>query len=165
MDQSVLSYFVIYDMYQSILNCIFLKSIATGITTVATGVDNSYVVMGVDDIIMPVATFLFLSVPKPLNHNPFIFLPYNWRHPLLLCVRLHRAPSSASSMCASTSVPHSSSMLKRPGTMSSTRPLLSRLGTSVGTTLLLLHWVHASPTSSTCSSLVNPLPLSFPLPP
>jgi hypothetical protein len=34
----------------------------------------------------------------------------------------------------------------------------------VRTTLLLRRWVHSSSTSSTYSSLANPLPLSFPLP-
>jgi hypothetical protein len=65
MDQSILPYCVIYDMDQSILNSIFYKSVATGIITVVTDItivvmdmDNSYVAMGVDDNIMPVATIL-----------------------------------------------------------------------------------------------------------
>jgi hypothetical protein len=56
-----------------------------------------------------------------------------------------------------------------PRITSSSRPSPSRLGTIVSTTLLLCplllhHRVITSLTSSTCSSLVNPLPLSFPLP-
>jgi hypothetical protein len=68
MDQSILPYYIIYDMDQSILNSIFLKSVATGITTVATGINNSYVVMDVDDIIMLIATTLLFKcvrAPKP----------------------------------------------------------------------------------------------------
>jgi hypothetical protein len=61
MDQSVLPYYIIYDMDQSILNSIFLKSVVTGITTVATGINNSYVVMDVDDIIMLIATTLLFK--------------------------------------------------------------------------------------------------------
>jgi hypothetical protein len=75
MDQSILPYCVIYDMDQSILNSIFYKSVATGIITVVTDItivvmdmDNSYVAMGVDDIIMHVATILLFKCarsPKP----------------------------------------------------------------------------------------------------
>jgi hypothetical protein len=68
MDQSVLPYCVIYDMDQSILNSIFLKSVTTGITTVVTGVDNSYVVTDVNDVIMSVTTILLFKcaqAPKP----------------------------------------------------------------------------------------------------
>jgi hypothetical protein len=39
-----------------------------GITTIATGVDNLYVEMGVDDIIMPITTILPFKcarAPKP----------------------------------------------------------------------------------------------------
>jgi hypothetical protein len=68
MDQSVLPYCVIYDMDQSIQNSVFFKSIATGITIVATCVNNSYVVMDADDIIMLIATTLLFKcvrAPKP----------------------------------------------------------------------------------------------------
>jgi hypothetical protein len=67
MDQYVLSYCVIYQMDQSILNSIFFKFVATDITIVATGINNSYVAMSIDnsyvetridDVIMPVATIL-----------------------------------------------------------------------------------------------------------
>jgi hypothetical protein len=66
MNQSVLPYCVIYDMDQSILKLYFLKksiamgitTVAMGITTVATRVDNSYAAMGIDDIIMSIATIL-----------------------------------------------------------------------------------------------------------
>jgi hypothetical protein len=63
MDQSVLSYCVIYRLDQSILNSIFLKHVAmgktivaTGITTIVMDIDNSYVATDADDIIIPVAT-------------------------------------------------------------------------------------------------------------
>jgi hypothetical protein len=58
MDQSVLSYCVIYRIDQSVINSVFKKSVATGITTVAMGVDNSYVVTDGDGIIMPIPTIL-----------------------------------------------------------------------------------------------------------
>jgi hypothetical protein len=68
MDQSILLYCVIYDMDQSILNSVFFKSVAMGITIVAIGistvvmdVDNSYVMMGVDDVIMPISTILLFK--------------------------------------------------------------------------------------------------------
>jgi hypothetical protein len=56
MDQSVLSYCVIYQIDQSILNSVFSKSMATGIATVRTSITT--VAMGIDDVIMPVATIL-----------------------------------------------------------------------------------------------------------
>jgi hypothetical protein len=75
MNQSVLPYCVIYRMDQSILNSIFFKfvamviiTIAAGITIAVTGIDNSYVAMSVDDIIIPVATILLFKcarAPKP----------------------------------------------------------------------------------------------------
>jgi hypothetical protein len=67
MDQSVIPNCVIYQTDQSILNSIFLF-VATSITTVATGVDNSYVVMSVDDVIMLITTILlfkYARAPKP----------------------------------------------------------------------------------------------------
>jgi hypothetical protein len=64
MDQYVIPYCVIYDMDQSILNSVFKKSVATGITTVATGIDNSYVVMDIDDVIMPVTTILLFKCAR-----------------------------------------------------------------------------------------------------
>jgi hypothetical protein len=45
-------------MDQSILNSIFKKSVAMGITTVAMGIDKSYLATGVDDVIMPIATII-----------------------------------------------------------------------------------------------------------
>jgi hypothetical protein len=121
--------------------------------------------------------FFFLSVPEPLNPNPVISPPHIHRHLLLHHVCLHHVPSSVSYACASTLAPRSSSMpiprssstLKRLGIAPSTRPSPPRLGTAVGTMLLLCplllrRWVHASPTASTCSSSANRLPLSFPLP-
>jgi hypothetical protein len=51
MDQSILPYCVIYQMDQSALNSIFFKSVETNITTVVTGVNNSYIATGVDDVI------------------------------------------------------------------------------------------------------------------
>jgi hypothetical protein len=59
MDPSVLPYYVIYDIDQSILNSIFLKSEVMGITTVA---------MSVDDVIISVATILpfnYAQATKP----------------------------------------------------------------------------------------------------
>jgi hypothetical protein len=47
-------------MDQSILNSIFKKYVATDITTVATGIDNSYVATGVDDIIMSIVIIIIL---------------------------------------------------------------------------------------------------------
>jgi hypothetical protein len=149
-----------------------------GITTVATGVDNSYVPTGIDCIIFhPSLLLFFLSVPEPLNANPFISPPHTRQRPLLLCIlyaHLHRAPTFACasmSTCRSfsTPMPRSFSTSKRPGTAPSARPSPSRSGTVVETTLLLRpvllrHQVHASSTSSTCSSSANPHPLSFPLP-
>jgi hypothetical protein len=35
-----------------------ITTVATGITTVAMDIDNSYVAMDIDDIIMPIATIL-----------------------------------------------------------------------------------------------------------
>jgi hypothetical protein len=66
--------------------------------------------------------FFFLSVSEPINPNPVISPPHICWRPLLLRVRLHCAPSSVSSVCASTPAPHSSSTSKRPGTVLSTRP-------------------------------------------
>jgi hypothetical protein len=64
MDQSVLSYYVIYRIDQSDLNSIFLKLCSDGINhssdrpwLVAMGIDYySFVATGVDDEIMPVTT-------------------------------------------------------------------------------------------------------------
>jgi hypothetical protein len=56
MDQSVLPYCVIYQIDQSILNSVFSKSMATDIATVRTSITT--VAMGIDDVIMPVATIL-----------------------------------------------------------------------------------------------------------
>jgi hypothetical protein len=59
MDPSVLPYYVIYDIDQSILNSVFLKSEVMGITTVA---------MSVDDVIISVATILpfnYAQATKP----------------------------------------------------------------------------------------------------
>jgi hypothetical protein len=55
-------------MDQSSLNFIFEKSIATGITTVATDIDNTNVATGVDDIIITIANILLFTcarAPKP----------------------------------------------------------------------------------------------------
>jgi hypothetical protein len=52
----------------------------------------------------PSLLFFFLSVPEPLNPNHVVSPSHTHRCPLLLCVlyvHLHRAPSSASSTCAS----------------------------------------------------------------
>jgi hypothetical protein len=62
-------------MDQSILNSVFKKSIAmgktavamgittlaAGITTIATCVDNLYVAIGIDDVIMSIATILLFK--------------------------------------------------------------------------------------------------------
>jgi hypothetical protein len=66
MDQSVLSYCVIYQIDQSVLNSIFfkissdeIKQSSDGPWLGAIGVDYySSIAMDVDDVIMPVATIL-----------------------------------------------------------------------------------------------------------
>jgi hypothetical protein len=178
-------------MDQSILNSVFQKSVATDITTVVTGitivamgVDNSYVAMSVDDVIMSVVTIFLFKCVQALSSNPVISPPHTHRHPLLLRVHLHRAPSSTSSACtytlmprsSSTPSPRSSSTSKSPETtpstppsppclrtMSSAWPSPPHPGTAVGTTLLLRRQVHASPSSFTCSKSTNTLSFSLPL--
>jgi hypothetical protein len=66
MDQSILSYCVIYQMDQSALNSIFkklcsdgLKHSSDGPSLIATSIDYySSIATGVDDVIVPVATIL-----------------------------------------------------------------------------------------------------------
>jgi hypothetical protein len=80
--------------------------VATGITTVATFVDNSYVAIGIDDIIRPVAPILLFKCARALNLNPVISLPHTHRYPLLLHVCLDATPTASvpaprsSSVCA-----------------------------------------------------------------
>jgi hypothetical protein len=104
-----------------------------------------------DIINPPNTTILLFKCAKPLNPNPVISLPHSHWCPLLLrilCVRLHRVPSSASSACASiparsssTPAPRSSSTSKHPGTASSAQPSLpypeimpSHSSSAIGTT-------------------------------
>jgi hypothetical protein len=128
------------------------------------------VVTGVNDVIISVTSllFFFLNMSEPLNPKPFNFPLHTRQRPLLLHVRLNREPSSTSSACASTPVPHFSSTSKRLGTAPSVWPSPPHPGTAVRTTLLLrllllCRWIHASLTSSTCSISANPLPISFSL--
>jgi hypothetical protein len=59
MDQYILSYCVIYRMDQSVLNSALKIYVATDITTIVMGVDYYLsVATGIDDIIMPIATIL-----------------------------------------------------------------------------------------------------------
>jgi hypothetical protein len=75
-------------------------------------------------------------VHEPLNPNPVISPPHTYRCPLLLRICFHHVPSTASSACASTSSPRSSSMSKRSRTAPCTQPSPPHQGTTVGTTLL-----------------------------
>jgi hypothetical protein len=55
-------------MDQSILNFVFQKSIVTGITTIAMGINNSYIATDVDDIMIPITTILLFKcvrAPEP----------------------------------------------------------------------------------------------------
>ena len=59
MDQSVLSYCVIYRMDQPVPNSVFFKSVVTGLNTVAMGLGYySSIAIDVDDVIMLVANIL-----------------------------------------------------------------------------------------------------------
>jgi hypothetical protein len=69
MDQSILNYIFKKFVAMSITTVVTgITTIVMGITTVATGVDNLYVAMGIDDIIISIATILLFKcarAPKP----------------------------------------------------------------------------------------------------
>jgi hypothetical protein len=143
-----------------------ITTIATGTTIVATGVENSYVAMGIDDIINACHYYSSIYV-HPSPQTLTLSFPHTRWCPLLLHVyppprallRVLRV-----SLHTSTSLLHVVALLLLHDANASFILHPSIVETTFLLRLLLCCWVHVSLASSTRSSSANPLPLSFPLP-